>query len=834
VKLFDYLPRFSSRRPFVFVAAFFIAGILLGDAVWGGGLPIAAAAAVLAILVVLLGVVASGRLGRAVLAALIVWLGVVAVNLFRARVLREGSFSALVAPGQECRIEGVILDEPESKESEGLFGQPEAHVYRFHLRVTGVELEGRTQPASGKAVVTVSRDGELGVGYGDRVALWGTVRAPEPARNPGGFDYRTYLERKGIRRLIRVGTRDEVERLGGGGSPVWRFVYGARDRFEHALERGRMSEEDRTFLKAVLLGKRRAVSEELEDALLNTNTLHILAISGLHVGIIALAVRRALRACFLPRWAASVITLVVVALYAAMTGGRPSVVRASVMMGVFLLAPVVRREADALNSLALAAVVILVVRPLDVYAAGFQLSFVAAGVIVLLAPRLIEWAAARWHLRPEPGVEVADWRVAVNGVALAGVQLLAVTISAYIAVAPLTAYYFNRFAPLSFIPNVAVVALMGIIVPLGLVAAVAGQVSSLVAAGLNTVNGVLIGALRHVVVLTSNVHLVHVNVRSAPLLVLCAYYAVLVAVGFAHGASRTIRVALAATLAAVGAVAIWSPAAPAPDATEITILDVGKGEAIFVRTRQGRRILIDGGMVVGGDPGRWSIMPFLRSRGYNRLDTVVLTHYDADHYGGLAHVVKRMAVGRLVVRGGPESRKADRADELMRIVERRGIPVERLGAGQRLTPPGDTPIVALAPEATLPDTVNENNASIVLRVGGGPGVLLAADIEAETEQRLVEARAGGLAAAVLKVPHQGSKRSSTPEFLDAVQPALAIITADRYKIHPHPAPEIVERYEARGVKVLRTDYHGAIVVLLTDGGFRAWTMLRAPEKAPAD
>lgn len=681
------------------------------------------------------------------------------------------------------------------------------------------------RPASGKAVVTVAREGELGLGYGDRVALQGVVRAPEPARNPGGFDYRAYLERKGIGRVIWLGTHDEVERLSGGGSPVWKLIYGVRERLERGLDCGRMSEDNRVFLKAVLLGKRRAISEELEEALMHTNTVHILAISGLHVAIIALAIRRALRACFLPQWAASVLTLAVLALYAAMIGFRAPVVRASVMMGVILLAPVVRREADNLNSLAFAAVVILIVRPLDVFSPGFQLSFVVAGVIVMLAPRMIEWAAEHWHLRPEPGVDVPDWRSAVNRRALTGVQLVAVSVSAYMAVAPLTAYYFNRFAPLSFIPNVAVIALMGFIVPLGLLAAVAGQVSSLVAGGLNALNGALISALSQVVVLTSNVRFIHVNVRSAPALVLGAYYGVLVAVGFAHQASRTTRLALAATLAVLGAVVIWSPAPRGPRGTEVVVLDVGKGEAIFVRTRQGRRILIDGGMVLGSDPGRWVIMPFLRSRGYNRLDAVVLTHYDADHYGGLAHVIKQIAVRRFIVRGGPESRKPNRADEVMRLVERRGIPVVRLEAGERLTPPGDTPIVALAPEASLADSTSENNASIVLKIGDGLGALLTSDIERETEWRLIEAQPGRLQTAVLKVPHQGSKKSSTPEFLDAVRPALAIITADRFQIHPHPAPEVVERYELRGVQVLRTDHHGAIIVLLTDNGFRAWTTL---------
>ncbi len=811
------------------MAVFFIAGILLGDAIWHGRLAVWLAAVVVGALAAFLCVVASRWVGVAVAALLIAWLGVVAVSFYRARVLRGDSFSALVGEAEACWIEGVVLDEPEGKATEGLFGGPAGRLYRFHLRVTAFstanDSDGKMSPARGRVVVTTTREAGLGIGYGDRIRLRGRVQVPDPARNPGGFDYREYLERKGIQRVVRVRGGDEIERLGGGGSVAWRVVYGVRGRLERALDYGRMSEDSRAFLKGVLLGKRRAISEELEEALVYTNTVHVLAISGLHVAIVALAVHRVFRAVFLPRWAASVLTVAVVALYAAMTGGRPSVVRASVMMGVILMAPVVRREADTLNSLALAAVVILLFRPLDVFSPGFQLSFVAAGAVVMLAPRLIEWAAERWHLRPEPGVDVPEWRMPINRVALTGVQLLAVCVAAYVAVAPLTAFHFNRFAPLSFIPNVAVVALMGLIVPLGMAAAIVGQVCSFAAGVLNAVNGALIGGLSRVVVLTSNLRFIHLNVRSAPVLVLGAYYGVLVAVGFAHGASRTMRVALVAVLAAVGGVALWSPVVGGHDCAEVVVLDVGKGESIFVRTREGRRILIDGGMVVGSDPGRWTIMPFLRSRGYNRLDAVVLTHYDADHYGGLTHVVEHIGVRRFIVRGGPESRKAGHVAGLLRLVERRGIPVERLEAGDRLTPVGDTPIVALWPDGTLPGTTSENNASIVLRVDEGSGVLLTSDIERDTERRLVSGQAGRLAAGVLKVPHQGSKWSSTPEFLGAVGPRLAIITADRFHIHPHPAPETVVRYESLGIMVLRTDEHGAITVRLTPDGVRVWTML---------
>jgi competence protein ComEC len=807
------------------VAALLIAGILSGEFAWHGRLPLLAGIVPFGVLAALLGATVTRRWGVVAAAALVVWVGVVAVNFSRARAVRGDSVTALVPPGDTCRLEGVVLDEPQSEKGKGIYGQPAWWRSRFLLRVTGVSLGAEMQAAHGIVLVNSAGPSELELGYGERVRFWCTVQAPDAARNPGGFDYRAWLDRKGIHRVVEIERHDSLERLGGGGSPIWRFVYAARRRLERALNYGRMSGEDRAFLKAVLLGKREGVSDEIEDALIATNTMHILAISGLHVAIIAIALRRGFRLCFLPPWAASALTLVVLALYAAMTGGRGPVVRSALMMAAFLVAPLVRREADSLNSLAFAAAVILFVRPLELFSAGFQLSFMTVAAIVMLARRMTDWVAGRFHLRPEPGVDVPRWQRRLWPTALLVIQLFAVSLSAYIGAAPLTAYYFNQFAPLSFIPNVAVIGLVGVILPLGFLAAVAGQVIPPIAAGLNTMNGVLIAALQKVVVLTSNVRFIHLNVRSAPALALAAYYGLLAAVGFAHRASRATRLTLAAGLAALGALVIWSPTMPPPRGTEIVVFDIGKGDSVFVRTRQGRRILIDGGMVVGGDPGRSVIMPFLRSRGYNRLDAVVLTHYDADHYGGLAHVVAQIGTRVLVLRGGLKAQGPHEAEELLRAAQRRGIRIEHLEAGGTLTPPGDTPIVALAPEAALAATTSENNASIVLRVGDGPGALLTADIEKEVEEELIQTRPGPLPAAVLKVPHHGSKTSSTPAFLDVVRPTLAIITADRFQIHPHPAREVVERYEARRIRVLRTDEYGAVIVLLGDDGFRAWTML---------
>jgi competence protein ComEC len=302
---------------------------------------------------------------------------------------------------------------------------------------------------------------------------------------------------------------------------------------------------------------------------------------------------------------------------------------------------------------------------------------------------------------------------------------------------------------------------------------------------------------------------------------------------------RAWRGPLAVSILCVGLI-VWSPRAPLarPGGVEIHLLDVGQGDAVAVRTPAGRWILVDAGRTwSGGDAGRSVIVPYLRRRG-GPLELLVLSHPHADHIGGAASVIRALRP--------PEVRDAAFVEpsgiylEMLRTAARAGIRWQRARPGEVLELDG-VRFAFLAPDSAWMQTLGDpNEASVVVRVAYGEhSVLLTGDAEHAAESWLVERNAGGLASTVLKVGHHGSATSSTPQFLDAVSPRLALVSVGAGNHYGHPSSEVMRRLSEAGATILRTDQLGT-VVLHTNGaqmeveaaGYR-WTLARPlPQSAP--
>jgi competence protein ComEC len=462
--------------------------------------------------------------------------------------------------------------------------------------------------------------------------------------------------------------------------------------------------------------------------------------------------------------------MIVVAGFAAVVGPQPSVLRAAIMATLVLGALLVERDASVLNSLALAALVILALRPGDLRDPGFQLSFAAtAGIVVAPLPRGL----------------------------IAGA--IGVSLAAELAVLPITLVHFNQLSLIGPLANLGAVPLAGVTTIVGLAGVGASWVAS--AAGevlLNATWPVLL-ALRALVAVAATPAwaLVHLPAPSAPA-VLCYAAGLLLALAWwrlrperPRLAGRLGLLALALVALAVG-IGAWPLVRPPDGRLRILVLDVGQGDAIVVETPAGRTLLIDAGS--GGpmrlDAGERVVAPVLWNRGVLRLSAAVTTHDDQDHAGGIAAIRKLFTIG-----------EAWTAEEL------RAAP--RVIGGVRLT--------ALDRPDELGDRRrSRNDDALALRVDYGlVSFLLASDITAATEAQLVAAGAP-LAATVLKVAHHGSRGSSTADFLRAVRPLAAVVSVGARNPYGHPSPETLARLAEVGATVYRTDRDGA-VVLETDG-----------------
>jgi competence protein ComEC len=689
---------------------------------------------------------------------------------------------------------------------------------RFVVEVLRLCLGERWVPARGRARLTVLGEPPA-VSYGDEVRGAFRLRPPGRFLTPGAFDYAGYLATQGI--FLEGWTREPVEVVPGSrGSPWLESIFRLRTLLLTRLD-GALPPRQAGLLKAMVLGDRSGLSPEMNQAFLDSGTYHILAISGLNVSLLAGALFGLLRLLRTSPRVAALLSAVVVTGYAGLAGASASVVRAAVMADAFLLAVVLDRRADLLNSLALSALALLWWNPRYLGDVGFQLTFLATLGIVLVVPRCDRALgrlprALRWPLAS-----------------------VAMTLAASLMTLPVLAQAFNRVTPIGILANLPIVPLSGLITGCGLAASAVLALRPEGLPWLNQVCGwlveVLFGAARWFATLPWS----SVAVFTPTPGMLAAYYgavasAVMALQGGAEQGRCWRRLALAGVgsacvLLLAGQVAVRHAGQDEAGRVRLTMLDVGQGEAILAELPGRRRVLVDaGGISFGGfDFGARVVTPFLLHQWIGALDVLVLTHPQADHIAGAVSLLRTFPVAEVWSGDGPGTSVTFLWVE--EVLRQRRIPHRIVS---RASPPlrwGEASVEVLHPPpwrpatAPFPDgwSVRSNEDSIVLEVTlGKRTTLLTGDIGCLGEQALAQS-GRPLRAQALKVAHHGSRTSSSPAFLDAVRPEVAIISAGRRNRYRHPHPEVLERLQSRGVRVLRTDLDGTITLELTREGLRA-------------
>jgi competence protein ComEC len=515
----------------------------------------------------------------------------------------------------------------------------------------------------------------------------------------------------------------------------------------------------------------------------------MLSVSGLHVGIVAVALQMLLVAMRLPHDVARGATIAAVGCYVLLIGAPPAGVRAAVMLALVALSRIAQRPLSPWGIVALGAAE-PVLHPSTVLDLGWQLSVL--GVIALAAAGR---ASGRW-LR---GVR-RPWREPLAA--------LLVSVVATIATAPPIALTFGEVSAVGPIANVVAAPLMAMAQPLlflALVLAPVGPLARLAADGAMPILALLDGVAR----VAASVPGARLALPATPLAA-----SLLAALAAAVLAGCLAREPTPPFLVAGGALALLLllPAIPTrTGAPELHLLDVGQGDAIAIRSGAGRWVLVDaGGGWAGGDEGRATVLPYLRRRG-GTLAAAVLTHAHADHVGGLRTVLSRTQPAALYDPGfpGPGSPYRD----ALTMARRRGIPWRRVRPGDSLVV-DDVTLHFLAPDSAWAAGLRDpNDASTVVIVRlGAVRFLLTGDAERDEEEWLLARGARALRADVLKVGHHGSATSSTDALLDAVRPRLALVSVGAANRYGHPSDDRMRALARRGVATLRTDQWGTVVV----------------------
>lgn len=713
-------------------------------------------------------------------------------------------------------LEGWLYREPERGPTRG----------RLHLEAERVRRDGKSRPAVGKVRVTV-RNLEPNWQYGDRLRLTAKLRPPRNFHTPGSFDHVGYLARRGIYVTAFLWNDKDIEKIGESGT--W-----LRHRIEHIRRTigtffdEQLASTPAAVLRALIIGDKGRIDPEVRHDFQRVGAAHVLAISGLHVGTVAFLAYQIwwwllgrshylLIAWSVPKLAA-VLTVPVMLVYAVLAGGNVSTWRAVTMACVFLGAILFDQKEEGIRSLALAALIICFLWPGAVFDASFQLSFAAVLGILL--------GLHRFRARQEPAGETEMERRWVGRLVRPLRLFCMVSLSAMAGSLPLVAVHFHIMSFVGLLANLLIVPLLGIgvIVP-GLAAAALLYVNVWAAALLVKLAGWIIWAMVWLVEsLAAFPYAATYVVTPTPFEVALFYGLCVTLIFFSLINPPALRKTVLACL--LGAILVdggyWIAQRYFRTDLRVTFLDVGQGDATVIEFPGSHVMVIDGGGFLSRtfDSGEAILAPFLWQKKIGRVDTLVLTHPHLDHYGGLEFLARHFGVAAFWS-NGKQSKGSRSFAVLEETLKERNIETHVLCRGGDVPEPkiGGVRIQVLHPPCGRTG-LDTNNASLVLRLSHDEvDILLTGDVETTAEDMLLSARKP-LNSEILKVPHHGSGTSSSPRFLEAVSPDVAVASLGHLNRFDFPAPEVVERYERRGVEFLRTDAAGAVSITSDGRGYR--------------
>jgi competence protein ComEC len=543
--------------------------------------------------------------------------------------------------------------------------------------------------------------------------------------------------------------------------------------------------------RALALGRSDRLPEELKRSYRSAGTYHLLVFSGMQIAFAAAFLAIALRLLWSPR--AVDFALLTLALLAPLfAGSEPSVSRSAWMIGLYALSRILRRPTSTANLLFVSALVRLIAVPDELHDASFALTYAATGGLILAGGALASLVPA-------------EWRAA---------RVLARGIGAELATTPLSMYYFSRFT----VGGSLVTILIAPVIATMLFCSVALILSAfLLPAAIAPLSVVLVVLDRGCRVVNdffaSTLGLAGLVAAPALLFVVGGFATHLALVLLLPKPRRawSVPALLAAPLAALLTTLLFER----PQQTRLEALDVGQGDAILLRAPLST-ILVDGGGRAGDEAfGNRVLLPLLLSRHVRRLDLVVLSHAHPDHCGGLATVVRELEVGCIVL-SGRQSREECAAD-LIDAANERGVPV-RVAEHVRSHRTADVNLDITVPRLRFKRSPLNNGSVVVRAAAPGLTALLPGDVESDAERLLLE-EWPHLAADVLKVPHHGSRTSTTSDFLSVVRPRVTLISCGLDNLYGHPHPSVVERLSSRGCSPLRTDRNGTVVIEQREGHF---------------
>ena len=702
---------------------------------------------------------------------------------------------------------------------------------RYDRSICEVELEqigsgADAAPVSGRIRLEVTGH-LLHADVGDRVRFVGDLQRPAAVRNPGGFDYRAYLRDRQIDCLVRSNHPDALSRLSSDLTlhhRVARFRHRLRNECRAILIR-HVRSEHLPVAASILLGDRTGMNEDLRSAFAESGTMHLLAISGLHVGILAAILYLLCRALYLSPSGTALLVITGVLAYAFITDHRPPVIRAAVMAVLFVCGLPLMRRTSLLNILAVSAIVILLVSPTDLFSVGAQLSFLAVLGISGAARLLTTW---RRDSSTDPlAPERPRWLTALGPLGERLKQGYVLTAAIWLYTLPLTIARFHLASPVGFLINVLMIPYTVLLLSFGFLLLFCGLLLPSCAAIPGAVFDDLLSGLMWVVQTASGSPLGHLDLPGPPTWWLAGWYGTLaIASGLirlpvvTHTAWRMLVVWAIVGLS-------WGLIPPRQTGLRCTFLSVGHGCAIMLDLPDGKTLLYDAGAFGAPRRAQDAVQNALWNTGKSRIDALIVSHADTDHFNAVPGLTHTIPVGALFLSQASLDFSQPSVEAMCDDAAAVGVPIRLIHKGDRLLLDDRTSIDVLHPPPGPGETADNEN-SITLRITyADRTILLAGDLEGPGLDALLAS--DPFPVDVLLAPHHGSADANPPELAAWAQPEVVVVSTG----HRDVPLRMREVYTAAETTILSTAEAGAVTITISPEGDVAATRFLPPRDVSA-
>lgn len=683
----------------------------------------------------------------------------------------------------EISIIGTIVSDPQEKE----------YKTKYILKIDTINSNKKYKNT--KVILYTKKEKET-LKYGDKIELVGNFKLAQERRNPGGFDYRFYLKTKKIYGIV---TTKNTKRLKENNVNIISMIANKTANVIKNQSKKLLENKKACLLIGLLIGDTDEIDEETKEDFRNSNLTHMLAVSGLHVSYVLLAVNYIITKVKIHKKLSKIIVMLLILFFILVTGATPSVLRAGTMTIYLILGGIFYRRISVFSSLNLSLLVIIIMNPYCLFDVGLQLSYAGTIGIVYLYPIIKEKIYNK-------------------------ANSILITISANIVIIPIMLYNFNTISLTFFISNLLAGPIIGIIIILGFSIIIISLIFFPIANIFSKILNLLIILFLNTAKACANLPFSKIFIITPTLKFIFLYYCLLVFIIIKERIQIRISIKLKNKVIAILIIlVIINPIKYFSNIKQsnlkIYFVDVGQGDSTCIVTPKNKVILIDGGgnsKDENYDIGKQTLLPYLLDKKINKIDYCIVSHFDSDHCGGLMYILKKLKVKNIII--GKQYEEYENYKEFIKIAKDKKINIRVVEAGEKITIEKNLYIDVLWPinreKMVIQNAINNNSLVFKLRYINF-SMLFTGDIEEIAEKEILDKYKENkefLKSTILKVAHHGSKTSSTKEFINIVKPKYAVIGVGKDNKFGHPSNVTIENLKTINTEIYRTDEMGEISI----------------------